>query len=92
MSNNIDHFIFKRKPNEYSINLRPVNEYFKQASVYVSKEFGIPIEEAGKYVKEVLQESKTTNPIVKYRYRSENGDRIIREDKLTNYIKEVIIQ
>ena len=90
MSNNIDHFIFKRKPNEYSINLRPVNEYFKQASVYVSKEFGIPIEEAGKYVKEVLQESKTTNPIVKYRYRSENGDRIIREDKLTNYIKEVI--
>lgn len=90
MSNDIDHFIFKRKPNEYNINLQPVNEYFKQATVYVSKEFNVSLEEAGALVKQTLKNSKITNPTVKFRHREECGDRVIKEDKLTNYIKEIL--
>ena len=90
IENNIDQFIFKIEPDEYSINLYPVKEYVKQASTYISKELNVSTKEAVKLVKDGISSSKINNPIVKYRYKQDNGDRIIKEDKLTDYIKEVL--
>lgn len=90
IENNIDQFIFKLEPDEYSINLSPVKEYVKQASTYISKELNVSPNEAVKLVKEGLSRTEINNPIVKYRYKQDNGDRIIKEDKLTDYIKEVL--
>lgn len=66
----------------------PVNEYINQASFFIHKQLDIPLEESKEYVKKTLKEFKIKNPTTKYYYKQDNGDKIIREDKLTDYIKE----
>lgn len=66
----------------------PVNEYIEQASFFIHKQLDIPLEESKQYVKSTLKEFKIKNPTTKYYYKQDNGDKIIREDKLTDYIKE----
>jgi hypothetical protein len=85
-----DEFIFKRDNNEYDINLKPIKEWLNQASTYVSKVNGISKKDAKIEIKNVLKNVKTNNPIVKYKFRKENGDTEIREEKLTDYIKDVL--
>jgi len=82
--------IFKRKPEDYITNLDPVNNYIKQTATYVSKMKDIPYTEAVKVIKKQIKSGKATNPEVKYRYRKDNGDRIIKFDKLTDYIQNTI--
>lgn len=66
----------------------PVNEYIEQASFFIHKQLDIPLEESKQYVKSTLKDFKIKNPTTKYYYKQDNGDKIIREDKLTDYIKE----
>lgn len=78
-------------------NINPVKEYIDQVSKYISISKGISKEEAKSMLKDILSKHKTTNPIVTYRARDDNGDVTVEEDKLTNYIdhsvnnKEVIV-
>ena len=83
-----DNYIFKKDYKEYKRYLDPVKEYIKQASFYVSKKFGISEDEAIEVVKKNLKSHPIINPIVKYRFQTESGDRVIEETKLTNYIKD----
>ena len=86
----LDQYIFKRKPEQYTRNLNPVNEYIKQASTYISKRQKLPIEEAVKIVKEKIKDTRLQNPIVRFNHQQANGD--IQEEtvKLTDYIKDII--
>lgn len=83
-----DNYIFKKDYKDYKRYLDPVKEYIKQASFYVSKKFGISENEAIEVVKRNLKTHPIINPMVKYRFQTESGDRIVEEVKLTDYIKD----
>ena len=84
-----DLYIFKRKYDEYNVTLDPVKEYVRQASVYMSKMFGISLEEAEKQVRKNIKQSQACNPKVKYRKQIESGDKVIEETSLLEYIKDM---
>lgn len=72
---------------EIKSQIYPVQEYYKQASLYLMKRFNISQEEALEFIKkEVSNQSK--NPITTYWYKKENGDMVKKQDYLTDYIKE----
>lgn len=72
---------------EIKSQIYPVQEYYKQASLYLMKRFNISQEEALEFVKkEVDKQSK--NPITTFWYKKENGDMVKKQDYLTDYIKE----
>lgn len=71
-------------------NIYPVDEYIKQSTNYLCKRFNINEDEAKLFVKEQLKNNKINNPITKFWFKKENGDKIKREEKLTDYIKEII--
>lgn len=85
-----DPYIFSRHEDEYNIRLSPVNEYIKQASMFIAKMKNIPINNARDIVKKVLGSYPITNPIVSFKHKQENGDMEIETDTLTNYIKNII--
>lgn len=80
-------YIFKRSPEQYTKLADPVIEYIEQSTVYMcsinkkSEEFNRAA------IKKALVKKGILNPIVKYYYTADNGDKEIREDKLTDYIK-----
>lgn len=86
----MDEYIFKRSNEHYKINLDPIKEYTRQAATYISKKHGIGLKRAQELVHDTLKKSKINNPTVEYNYRNEVGDIEKKEDKLTDYIKEII--
>ena len=86
----MDEYIFKRSKEHYKINLDPVKEYTRQAAMYLSKKHNIGINNAQKLVQKTLKETNIRNPIVHYNFRNEVGDMEKREDKLTDYVKDIL--
>lgn len=86
----MDDYIFKRPSEEYKLNLSPVSNYVEQTSYFISKELNIDLKEAKSLVMKELKKHNIKNPIVTYKFRQDNGDMVIRKDKLTDYIKEAI--
>lgn len=70
--------------------LNPVADYIQQASMYIHKRYNIPLDQATVKVKEIIRTSNIKNPKVKYTFKEENGDTIIREDKITTYLGEAL--
>lgn len=85
----VDKLVFKKQTEEYLNRLDPQSEYIKQASIFISKSKGIPVEEARKKVIAVLKSYPIKNPIVKFNHRAENGDMFIDTEPLLSYIKSV---
>lgn len=83
-------FVFKHRPSEYTVDLNPNNEYFKQATGVISRLYNIPKGEAKVLVMAGIKAHKPKNPIVKFRQKQENGDMEVESDTLTNYIKRTI--
>lgn len=83
-------YVFKRPTSEYTTHISPVSDYIKQAATYVQTMRGIPYKDAVVLVKKALKTYKLNNPVVKYRSRADNGDRVIKEDKLLDYIKDTL--
>jgi len=80
--------VFK-DPSMYTKMDSATQEYFKQASVYISKKKNIPIEEAGQLVKDAIgRHQGKRNPDVKFYTKDDKGDKIVAEDKLSNYVKD----
>lgn len=71
-------------------NIMPTIEYIKQASMYISKQLGLPIEEAYNRVVKSIQESKVKDPKVKFNYKKDNGDMEVKESTLLEYLRDVI--
>lgn len=87
---NIDKYILKRKPTEYKTDLGVIKEYINQNTNIVSKYFNITKKEAKKYIIKTINHADILDPIVKYNGRDENDDMIVKEDKLTDYLSDVI--
>jgi len=86
----MDEYVFKRPIDKYnSIDISPTDEYIKQMSYLVARDKQIPLEKAKDIVVDILNSSDITNPLVKYKYRTSNGDMIVKEDTLEDYIKDV---
>ena len=86
-----DKYIFKRKDKEY-LSLRNydlVSEYIKQSSMFIHKMKGVSLEEAKQLVLEKIKNKKTQNPMVTFNHRQDNGDVIVDEIPLLDYIKDV---
>ena len=86
-----DKYIFKRKDEEY-LSLRNydlVSEYIKQSSMFIHKMKGVSLEEAKQLVLEKIKNKKTQNPMVTFNHRQDNGDVIVDEIPLLDYIKDV---
>lgn len=91
MDNTLDLFYFKRPLDTYGRTLDPVNEYVKQASLYLHNRTKKPIEECRKEVINILKNKKDIrNPEVRYHQRQKNGDIIEVRDKITNYLKDIL--
>lgn len=89
---NIDpHYIFKNKPEEYQVNLKPLKEYFRQATKLVLKTIpDLSAKEASAYIKLSLKENGIKNPIVKFNKKNDFGDMVEEEDTLSSYIDESV--
>lgn len=82
--------IFKKPADKYVGAIIPHSEYILQASKYISIELGISQSEAIKHIKQVLKEKSIINPDVRYFHREDNGDTVIKETTLTDYLKDVV--
>lgn len=82
---------FKRDLANYNMTMNPVAAYMEQSAIFLSKNNGKSIEENRKRVRELLSKEDIKNPIVKYHYKEDNGDKEVRSDKLTDYMKDVMV-
>lgn len=81
--------IFIKNPNEYIRDIDPLKDYFIQMSNFISVSMSMPLEEAKKKVKEIIKK-RLVNPTVKHFFRGDNGDRIVENTPLLNYINSNI--
>lgn len=87
-SSNIDpNYVFKHRPKDYTVDLSPTTEYFRQTSELFSKLYNIPLAEAKLLVKNGIRKHKPKNPTVRFRQKQENGDMEEESDTLLGYIK-----
>ena len=75
---------------KFSNDIYPVDEYIKQATKYISKVMNMEEDVARAEVIKIVKSSNLRNPTTKFYYKQDNGDKIVREEKLTDYIKESI--
>jgi len=80
--------IFIKDLENYNIDMKPVAKYVEQATIYIHKATGKPIEECKRLVATQLKKKDIKNPIVKYNYRNDNGDVTVESTTLTNYIED----
>lgn len=86
----IDYNIFTKKTEEYTRDIAPVEEYIKQTSTLVSRKLNIPLDDAIKKVKKIINSKDIKNPFVTYNYRDDNGDVTSQKEKLSDYIKDAV--
>jgi len=77
--------IFFYDKEKYTNQLNPVKGYLEQLSHYISIKKGIPLDQAAPLARTVLREH-FKDKAVKYFDRQENGDRIVGESTLLQYI------
>ena len=85
----LDQYIFKRKPEEYTRSIEPIQEYMNQAITYVSRRNKISREEAEKAIKAKIKLSRPINPIVRFNHQQPNSDMQEESVKLTDYLKDI---
>lgn len=81
--------IFLKDKKDYTRDLDPINEYFRQSARYLSIQTGDPYEKCLQFVKDKFKNKEfqgMRNPVVKHFQREENGDRFEKETSLTDYI------
>lgn len=77
----------------YKRKINPVKDYVEQAAAFLSRERGLPYEQAIEEVKKLTlgkQYPTVRFPQIHYLQRDENGDRAPRCTSLINYIREVV--
>lgn len=85
----LDQYIFKRKPDEYTRSMDPIKEYMKQAVTYLCKRKKVTKEEANELIKLKIKETKLVNPIVRFNHQQPNSDFLEETVKLTDYLKDI---
>ena len=85
--------MFVRPLDTYKREIDPVKDYIEQNTFLLMRSTGKTEEECRAYIVDYIKNKKSStinNPIVRYFERQENGDREVREVKLTEYIKTVV--
>lgn len=72
--------------NSYLIE--PIKDYVYQAGLYISKEKNISQQEARKLILSYIRKNSNI-PIVKYYDKNNKGDNIIKNEKITDYLKDI---
>jgi len=80
--------VFIKDLTDYKSDMHPVKRYIEQATLYVNKITGKPMDECKAIVSAQLKKHDIKNPIVKYNFRNENGDVSVESTTLTNYIED----
>ena len=68
-----------------------LNQYYKSAIVYISKELNTDLKTAYDLVVQSLKHYNIKDPIVKYKQKLDNGDMEVQECSLTQYCISSII-
>lgn len=85
--------IFVRPIDNYKRDINPVSHYVEQTTFLLMRKTGRSKEECKKFVVDYIKKKKKdtiNNPIVRFFERQENGDREVKELKLTEYLGEVV--
>ena len=78
-------------PFEYFQNdVYPVDEYIRQMTTYIEKNYNLSNKEAKTKLKEIMRSHSIIIPEVRYYTKLSNGDMIEKKDKITDYIKETL--
>lgn len=84
-------YVFKNRPEEYKVNLKPMNEAVKQYKVLINKLHpDIDNKTVDRYVLRALKEHGVENPVVKYKKKNRHGDMEIDYIPLTTYIDSTV--
>jgi len=78
----------------YKRDIQPIKHYVSQAASYLHIETGKPLNECEAFVRNGLKNKRFENvrdPKVKFLKRQENGDRVMEECGLIEYINETVI-
>lgn len=81
--------IFFKDRSQYTNQLNPLKNYLEQLTNYVATKKQLPLGQAAAIAKNILKTHFKDKPI-KYFEREENGDRVVKDGTLLNYIKQNI--
>lgn len=81
--------VFFKDKSEYTNQLNPIKGYLEQLTTYISIKKNISKEEAENIAKQFFKQHFKDKP-VKYFEREENGDRVVKDSTLLNYINSNI--
>ncbi len=84
---------FYREASSYKRDVNPIENYIKQAVIYLHKQTNQPVVYCLEFITKYLSSKShpgMVDPIVSYLERGENGDREEKRISLSNYIKETI--
>lgn len=87
--------VFTKDKTYYTRDLDPIQQYIEQSAFYLSTMTGDDIEKCREWVKRGLKEKQFPNlrdPTVKYYERQDNGDKVVKECRLSYYIKSLVQQ
>lgn len=85
--------IFVKPIDTYKREINPVGHYIEQNTFLLMRKTGKSKEECRKFIVDYIKNKKKdtiNNPTVRFFERQSNGDREVKELKLTEYISEVV--
>lgn len=85
--------IFRKERDYYQRDTDSRRDYYKQASFYLAREFGISVEEAKEFLREGFApggDFEFVDPKVSFLHRENFEDRVLKETTMTQYLKDVI--
>ncbi len=87
---------FLLRPEEYKRDIDPIAHYVKQASLYISKTKGLPLEECEAKIIEMIKTNtgafnQAKPRTIVFAERQKNGDREIKKQPILEYIKTILV-
>ena len=83
-----DNIIFTRKLDDYNIMLNPKKDYATQATKFITKRTGMSKDRAKQLLRKIIKESGAKDPVVKFKNKQDNGDIVLENTTLSEYIKD----
>jgi len=81
---------FKRPLEGYRNTISPIKSYILQSKKLIATYLEITEDAAGVILKDIIKKAKPKDPLVTYKYRTSNGDRVTEHIPLTKYISDTI--
>lgn len=85
--------VFLRDDAYYQRRLNPIEDYFRQSALYLHISSGASFEECYTFVKTSIKSGQfplAEDPFVVFFQREDNGDRVKRQQRLSEYIRTIV--